>query len=164
MLPQPRYIYFSILEIGQDIGPVFPSDSCWPRAPSECGALAPSAGLHPRRGTAGPGSSWLLWRPPWSTGSPASTQTAASAPQTGSLHAHTPLPSLRLGEENERERVEKSSGQWTQLWQEITTMHGAKQLKVKRHVILGIHKSHLAEWHSNVIAKYNMRFTRFSTG
>lgn len=58
--PQLHYICSSILDIGQDIDPVFASDSCWRRAPSECGALAPSAELHPRRDTAGPGSSWLL--------------------------------------------------------------------------------------------------------
>lgn len=47
------------------------------------------------------------------------------------------------------------------LWQEITTTHGAKQLKVKRHVI---HKSHRAEWHSSKTVKYYIHFTGFSTG
>lgn len=60
MLPQLRYIYSSILEIGQDIGPVFPSDSFWPLAPLTCGDLAPSAELPLQWGTSGPGSSWLL--------------------------------------------------------------------------------------------------------
>lgn len=137
MQPQLHYIYSSIVDIGQDIGPVFPSESCCPRGPVKCGALAPSAELHPHRGTAGPGSSWLLWRPPWSTGSPAPTQTDASAPRTGSLHAHTPLLSPRLGEEREGERWKRSFDQenkpkkktcfeWTQLWQEITWSEAAK--------------------------------------
>lgn len=135
MLPQLHYIYSSILKIEQDIGPVFPSESCCPRAPLKCGALAPSAELRPHRGTSGPGSSWLPWRPPWSTGSPAPTQTAASAPRTGSLRARTPLPSLRLGAEREGKRGKKSLDQkrntlccWvnTKLWQEITWSEEAK--------------------------------------
>lgn len=140
MLPQLHCTYSSILKMGQDIGQVFVSDSCWPHAPLKCVALAPSAELHPHRGTAGPGFSWHLWRPLWSTGPPAPTRTAAAAPRTGSLHAHTPLLSLQLGEERER----KSSAK--------------EQLKVKRHVSTWINKSHQAECHSNRIVKYNMHF------
>ena len=102
MLPQLHYIYSSILEIGQDIGRAFPSESCWTLAPSRCGALAPSAGLRRPRGTAGPGSSWLPWRPPWSTGYPAPTPTPGAAPPTGSLRERTPPLSLRLQEERRR--------------------------------------------------------------
>lgn len=152
------------MEIGQDIGPVSLSGSCWPRAPLKCGALAPSSELQPHRGTPGPGSSWLLWRPLWSTGSLAPTQTDASALRICSLRGHTPLLWRRLGEKRRVQTHKKKKNVTVlskiHLWQEITTTHGAKQLKVKRHVI---HKSHRAEWHSKTV-KYYIHFTGFSTG
>lgn len=104
VLPQPGYIYSNILEIGKDIGPAFLSGSCWPRTPLKCGALAPKTAPRPQRGTPDPGSSWLLWRPLWSTGCLAPTQTDASATRTGSLPGHSPLLWWRLGQ---KRRVRK---------------------------------------------------------
>lgn len=94
--PLLGYICSQLSANRQDIGPVSLSDSCWPRSPWECAGLAPRTGPPPRLDTSGPGSSGPLWRPPWSTCSPAPSPTGAAGPQTCSPRGYIPPRWRRL--------------------------------------------------------------------
>lgn len=85
----------------EDIGPASLSRSCSPPSPAACGCRGPSAELLPGFGTADPGSSWNLWRPPSDIFPLAQIQPSVAGSPTGSPREHTPLPRLRLWERNE---------------------------------------------------------------
>lgn len=94
--PQLGYICSQLSANQQDIGPVSPSDSCWPRTPWVSAGLAPRTGPPSRRHTSGPGSCGPLWRPPWSTGSPALNPTGAARPRICSPRGYIPPRWQRL--------------------------------------------------------------------
>lgn len=89
----------------EDIGPASLSPSCSPPSPATCECRGPSAALPHGSGTAGPGSSWNLWRPRSDIFPPALIQPSVAASPTGNPHERTPLPRLRLWE---RENTEMS--------------------------------------------------------